>query len=571
MNTVQSYDTILTELEELRLKLQEANDTLDAIRNGQVDALVVKNGDGHQLYTLKSADQTYRVFIEKMKEGAVTLNHDEIILYSNSQFASMVGLPLAKATGLRFSDFIPTQSKESFRDLIERGWESDSKGEVLLINKNKELIPFLLSFTSLELDEGKALSIILTDLSVQKENERQLQQKNIQLEEARYALSKINEHLEELVTERTRELFLSREHFRFLADNIPVIVWTTRPDGNIDYYNKQWFEYTGLSFEQSVKSPESVIHPDDFEPARAAWQQAVTHAKTFEWEYRLKRAIDGAYRWHLGKGQAFRDKNDQIIAWFGTSTDIEDQKKEIERKDEFISVASHELKTPLTSLKGYLQLMQCQPHLPDDTKLYISKGNISINKLQHLINDLLDVSKIKSGKLEFDKNLVDLDVLVENCIENSSYMYPAYHIRKEGTGKVMVIGNAERLEQVIMNLVNNAVKYSPGIHDIIVRVETVKDCGKVSVIDQGVGMSAADQKRIFERFYRSDHNKFIASGLGMGLYISAEIIKEHDGTMSVSSRLNEGSVFSFSVPLAGAPPKKVSSSSRRKSSMNGRK
>jgi two-component system phosphate regulon sensor histidine kinase PhoR len=571
MKTGQSYDTTPAELEELRLKLQEATDTLEAIRTGQVDALVVKDGDGHQLYTLKSADQTYRVFIEKMKEGAVTLNRDEIILYSNSQFASMIGLPLAKAIGLRFSDFIADQSKEIFAGLIRKGWESDSKGEVLLINKNNDLIPFLLSFTSLELAEGQALSIILTDLSLQKENERQLQQKNIQLEEARRELTKINEHLEELVTERTRELFLSREHFRFLADNIPVIVWTARPDGSIDYFNKQWFEYTGLSFEQSIKSLDSIIHQDDLGPALKAWEEAVTKAKTFEREYRIKRAIDGAYRWHLGKGEAFRDEDGHIIAWFGTSTDIEDQKKEIERKDEFISVASHELKTPLTSLKGYLQLMQSQAHLPDDTKLYLSKGNISINKLQHLINDLLDVSKIKAGRLEFDKARVDLDTLVENCVENSNYMYPGYRFSKEGTGSVMIIGNAERLEQVIMNLVNNAVKYSPGNHSITVRIEQTNDCGKVSVIDKGVGMSAADQKRIFERFYRSDHNKFIASGLGMGLYISAEIIKEHNGSMSVSSKLNEGSVFSFSLPLADAPKKKARPTSKRKSSMNGQK
>jgi two-component system CheB/CheR fusion protein len=328
-----------------------------------------------------------------MKEGAVTLNRDEIILYSNSQFASMIGLQLAKVTGIRFTDFIAAESKESFQDLIKKGWESDSKGEVLLINKNNELIPFLLSFTSLELDEGQALSIILTDLSLQKENEKLLKQKNIQLEEARSALAKINENLEELVTERTRELFLSREHFRFLADNIPVIVWTTRPDGTTDYFNKQWFEYTGLSFEQSIKSLDGVIHPDDLNSAVAAWGEAIKYEKVFEQEYRLKRAIDGAYRWHLGKGQAFRDKDGHIIAWFGTSTDIEDQKKEIERKDEFISVASHELKTPLTSLKGYLQLMQSQAQLPDDTKLYISKGNMlfvrrSASQTSHLRCDV---------------------------------------------------------------------------------------------------------------------------------------------------------------------------------------
>jgi two-component system phosphate regulon sensor histidine kinase PhoR len=345
-------------------------------------------------------------------------------------------------------------------------------------------------------------------------------------------------------------LSVSREHFKFLADNIPVMVWTTRPDGSTDYLNKQWYEYTGLSFDQSKDSGwQSALHPDDFDSSVNAWKEAVEKQKKFEVEYRIKRAGDGTYRWHLGKGEPFKDETGNIVAWFGTSTDIEDQKKEIERKDEFISVASHELKTPLTSLKGYLQLMENQDHLPDDTKFYISRGNISINKLQHLINDLLDVSKIKAGKLEYDKNVIDLTALVNTCVENSSYMYPLYRIKKEIADDVVVIGNAERLEQVLMNLVNNSVKYSPDNKEITVCVEKNSTLAVVSVIDQGIGVSRADQKRVFERFYRAEENKFITSGLGMGLYISAEIIKEHNGKLTVKSKPNEGSVFSFSLPL----------------------
>ncbi len=551
MNEEKKYESLADELEEVRAQLLEANETIDAIRNGQVDALVVKNGNEHQLYTLKSADQTYRVFIEKMKEGAVTLNDDGIILYSNSQFASMVDLPLAKVIGLSFSDFIPDDSREIFKALLEQGWGSDSKGEISLKNKNNELVPFLLSFTSLELDEGKALSIILTDLSLQKETERQLKQNNVQLEEARLAGSKINERLEELVTERTHELFVSREHFKFLADNIPVMVWTARPDGATDYLNKQWYEYTGLSFEQSKDAGWLMaLHPDDLPFTISAWTESVQNHKKFEIEYRIKRA-DGEYRWHLGKGEPFKNESGNIVAWFGTSTNIEDQKKEIERKDEFISVASHELRTPLTSLKGYLQLMERQDELPDETKLYISKGNISVNKLQHLINDLLDASKIKAGKLQFEKTSINLARLVNTCVENSGYMYPSYTIKKELEEEVMVNGNEERLEQVVMNLVNNAVKYSPHNKTITVCLEKNNEQATVSVIDHGIGMSQADEKKVFERFYRAEDNKS-TPGLGMGLYIAAEIIKEHNGRMTVKSKPKGGSVFSFSIPLIGS-------------------
>ena len=156
MLSTKTYEELLAEMEELRIQLQEAQDSIEAIRTGQVDALVVRHENGHQLYTLKSADQTYRVFIEKMKEGAVTLDKNGVILYSNSQFASMIGIPLAMVIGMRFSDFVPSQFAKYFKELRDKGWQSDSKGEIHLRRNDNRNIPFILSFSSLELDEGKA-------------------------------------------------------------------------------------------------------------------------------------------------------------------------------------------------------------------------------------------------------------------------------------------------------------------------------------------------------------------------------------------------------------------------------
>lgn len=550
MLSVKSYEALQAEFEKLQLQLQEANETIEAIRSGEVDALVVTNGQEHQLYTLKSADQTYRVFIEKMKEGAVTLNREGLILYSNSQFATMVDMPLAKVIGLPITDFIPDKFQRAFQEIFEEGWESDSKGEISLINKNNQLIPFLLSVTSLELDDGSALSIILTDMTAQKENELQLKSKNEQLEQARLVVAKMNEELEDIVRIRTKDLFVSREHFKFLADNIPVIVWTTDGSGQADYFNKKWYEYTGLDFERSRGfGSQQVLHPDDLIQTAKAWTEAITNQTSFQFEYRIKRASDGQYRWHLGKGEPFKDETGNLVAWFGTSTDIEDQKKEIEKKDEFIGVASHELKTPLTSLKGYVQLIG-QTELPEPVKLYIEKANSSLNKLQHLINDLLDVSKIKAGRLKFDTTIFDLSELIKQCIENCRYIYPSHKLTEELEQNIMINGNEERLEQVLMNLINNAVKYSNGNKEIIVRAEKDNSTATVSIIDFGIGLSSEDQEKIFDRFFRVENNEAYIPGLGMGLYISSGIVKEHNGTLSVKSRLKEGSVFSFSLPLA---------------------
>lgn len=550
MVSEKSYEELLKEMEELRQQLLEAEDAIDAIRTGQVDALVVKNGTGHQLFTLKSADHTYRVFIEKMKEGAVTIDKNETILYSNSQFASTMGFPLTRIIGMSFSEFVPAESAGYFKSLIKKGWESDSKGEIQLRKKNNERTPFLLSFTSLELDEGKALSIILTDLTSQKETENQLQIKNELLEDARRNAALMNEELEETVKTRTRDLFMSREHFKFLADNIPVIVWTAKADGSTDYFNKQWFEYTGLSAEQSKgKEAQKVLHPDDLGSTIKAWEDAIKNKTSFHFEYRIRKASDGTFRWHLGKGEPFKDTNENVIAWFGTSMDIEDQKKELEKKDEFISMASHELKTPLSSLKGYVQLIGRQTTLPDPVNKYVQKANESINKLQHLINNLLDVSKIEAGKLIFTTEIFNLADSINSCIEDSNHIYGTYKIKAEVEPHLPVLGNSERLEQVLMNLIGNAVKYSPDHKEITVSGERKNNTVVVSVTDGGIGLAEEDQKKVFERFYRVDSDKF-SSGLGMGLYISSEIIKEHNGKMEIKSKPKQGATFSFSLPQA---------------------
>jgi two-component system phosphate regulon sensor histidine kinase PhoR len=550
MRTLDKKKDLTPEIEELRLQLQEANETINAIRTGQIDALVVTTEDGQQLYTLKSADHTYRVFIEKMKEGAVTLNEDDIILYSNSRFAAMVDLPLSQVLGVPFNRFIPDECAQEFKRLLRAAWNSDSKGEIFLKKNDGQIIPVLLSFTSLELDEGRSLSVILTDLTRQKETENQLKLKNGQLEEVRRNIAKLNEELEDIVKERTKDLLMSREYFKFLADNIPVIIWTADTEGKLDYVNRRWNEYTGFDLEESRTKQSELVHPDDLEASSTAWRQAIKDKEKYEHEFRFKRTSDGAFRWHYAQAIPFKDEQGNITAWIGTSIDIEDQKQKLEKKDEFIGVASHELKTPLTSLKGYLQLMGIQENLPASVKSYISKANISLTKLQRLVEELLDVSRIKAGKLEFSKHIFNLTELINQCVEDSRIMYPLYTIKKEFEENIMVLGNEERLEQVFMNLINNAVKYSPENRNIIVRAEEDGVSAIVSVTDFGVGMSEQEQKLVFERFYRVNGNNYLTPGLGMGLYIASEIIKEHNGEMKVKSKLNQGSVFSFSLPLA---------------------
>ena len=203
--THKTIDELQKEAEELRAQLAEANETIEAIRTGQIDALVVQGKDGHQLYTLKSADQTYRVFIEKMTEGAVTLNQQRIILYCNSQFASMVNRSLSNVIGTSFEEFVAREHRDQYQVLFEECWSTDCKGEVGLIAGNNQTT-VQLSLTTLELEEGTSLSIILTDLTAQKRTQQLLKENNLQLEEMNRALEVSNHDLQQFASIASHDL-----------------------------------------------------------------------------------------------------------------------------------------------------------------------------------------------------------------------------------------------------------------------------------------------------------------------------------------------------------------------------
>ncbi|MGN6296722.1 MAG: PAS domain-containing sensor histidine kinase [Ginsengibacter sp.] len=545
------------QLTELRHQLDEANETIEAIRTGQIDALVVKRPNGHQLYTLKTADQTYRVFIEKMREGAVTLNREGVVLYSNSRFASMVNLPLTKIIGSYFKDYVKEVELTVFDNLFKKGWKKECKGEINISPKEKATIPVLLSLTSLELDEGVALSIIITDLSDQKDIEKQLRENNKLLEVAKSYAEKLNNELEARVAERTQELLTSREHFKFLADTIPVIVWTASAKGEYDYFNRQWYNYTGFSPEDSRQQDwKSAIHADDRAKTMTKWNDSVRDSVPFKMENRL-RAADGTYRWHLMNALPFKSSEGKVVAWFGVSTDIEEQKKNLQKKDEFISMASHELKTPVTSLKAYTEIMVMDATMKGNKEelAMLKKMEKQLNKLTRLIGDLLDVSRANAGELSYDFEIIDFNELVRETI-SVIQLTTKHKLEMKLASSAKVEADKNRLAQVIINLVSNAIKYSPAADRVIIRSEIINDNAKLCVQDFGIGIPLPEQEKLFNRFTRIGENTY--PGLGLGLYISKEIVKRHFGTINVKSAEGKGSVFCFSIPVASSKSKKVS-------------
>jgi len=550
-----AYEELLNKNNELQWRLDEANEMLEAIRTGQVDTLVVKNGETHNLYTLKTADHTYRVFIEKMSEGAVTIDESGFILYCNSSFNALVQAPAEKVTGVPFENFIAEESKPAYRKLIKRAWTKDTKEELFIKGYNGKGTCCLCSFAAIDMDWGHSLSVIVTDLTTQKATQTHLISQNEKLEAAQNIVIQQKDELETIVKERTKDLSVSRGNLKLLADHITQMTWTCMPDGRVNFFNERWYEYTALGFEQSMGWGWcETIHSDDIESFMDNYREALQTGGVFEAENRYRRGKDGVYRWHLNRAMPLRNESGEIILWVGTATDIEEQKRELERKDEFIGVASHELKTPLTSLKGYLQLilLHKKDDLPETVKQYINKAVIALGKLQFLVDDLLDMSKIKAGRLSYNMDVVNLKDVVTSCVDNAIHMNPAYTFEIENSDDLMIKGNAERIEQVLMNLINNAVKYSNGSRMVIIRSFKYGDCARVGVTDFGIGLSEEQKLKVFERFYRVEDKKNMTSGLGMGLYISSEIIHMHNGKIGVESKAGEGSTFYFDLPLEEA-------------------
>lgn len=231
--------------------------------------------------------------------------------------------------------------------------------------------------------------------------------------------------------------------------------------------------------------------------------------------------------------------------------EIEFRKQAEHKKDEFISIASHELKTPLTSVKGYIQLLQRSINKDDKVTAqnHLNKASIQLEKLNDLIVDLLDISKIESGKLKFNMQSFCADNMVNNAIEMLQQNYSDFKITKLGKTEEMIFGDEVRLEQVVINFITNAIKYAPGTNQVNVTINIKDGQLYLAVKDFGIGIGAEQQQKIFDKFYRVEENSNRFNGLGIGLYICSEIIKRHGGTIGVNSVLDEGSEFYFIIPI----------------------
>lgn len=282
-------------------------------------------------------------------------------------------------------------------------------------------------------------------------------------------------------------------------------------------------------------------------------EKAIVKGESYSVEHPVIGFHDQKLRWLKALGKLNRDSKKQASYFSGVLLDITEQKQDEQRKNDFIGMVSHELKTPLTSLSAYVQMLHAKAKRSEDSFSAgaLDKVNIQVKKMATLINGFLNVSRLESGKIHLSKEDFRLDKLVSEMVEETTQTTLGHNITLLPCEPITVNADQDKIGSVISNLLSNAVKYSPKSTNITVCCEINNDMARVSVKDEGLGIKPQDIEKLFERYYRVDSKQTqTISGFGIGLYLCAEIIQRHDGKIWVESEPNEGSTFYFSLPLA---------------------
>jgi two-component system, sensor histidine kinase and response regulator len=379
----------------------------------------------------------------------------------------------------------------------------------------------------------------------------------------------------------------SEAWFRFLANAMPQIVWTARPDGYCDYLNHRCEEYTGIPVAEMLGAGWlSSVHPDDRDGAAASWMANVEAGRDHDIEFRL-RGTDGRYRWFMTRGLPVRDESGQIVKWLGTCTDIDEQRRaeEAERrakeaaeaasraKSEFLANVSHEIRTPMNAILGMTELALDTP-LTREQREYLAIVKSSADALLQVINDLLDFSKIEAGKLELDHADFSLRHVLGETLR-------ALALRAHRKGLELacrippevpdaLIGDAGRLRQVLLNLIGNAIKFTEQ-GEVVVRVEAGVESTSsepdpsvpgsppsqvlhFAISDTGIGIPREKQGKIFQAFEQGDNATTRRyEGTGLGLSIAARLVALMGGQITVESEPGRGSTFRFTAEFGSEP------------------
>ena len=485
---------------------------------------------------LEKARDRYVDFYDLAPVGYLTLDHHGLIVEANLTGAAMLGVARSQLMQRSFAHFVdPVHSERWHQHFPAIQGNSKESFELRLRCENGSTIHIRLDSLSLTNTEGETIArMVLTDIS-----------------ESMRAKDELREN---------------EEKFRTLAEAIPQMVWITRPDGKNVYFNQQWVDYTGLTLEQSLghgwRKP---FHPDDRQQAWDAWQHAMQTGSIYSIECRLRRA-DGIYHWWLVRGVPQRNELGNIINWFGTCTDITEQKKTEEQlleslqqlgekeraKTRFLAAAGHDLRQPVTAANLFVYaLKNSQP--TDQQRELIEKLDQSMKAFSDLLKQLLDISKFDAGVVKPQNSTFNLselcDWLEQTFAENALNRKLKFHQFFSTKQTLLVHTDIGLLRSVLMNLVSNAIKFTRR-GGILISARPRGNRVLLQVWDTGIGISPAHLPLVFDEFYQvANQQRNRGAGLGLGLSICQRTIALLGGKIICRSQAGQGSVFEFSLPL----------------------
>jgi two-component system CheB/CheR fusion protein len=533
-----SDENLLTaELEDLRARLGEAEEMVRAIRRGEVDALVVQGSQGDQVFTLKGADHSYRIFLEEMHEGAATLTADGVILYCNRRFATIVGTPLEDIIGGSVFRFVREAERSELESVLGAGLLGTGKGELAFVGGDRP-VPVYLAASALPLDEVEAVCLVVTDLTEQKRNQ--------EIVAAEKLARSIFEHATEAIVvcdTEERVLRASLAAWRLCVRD-PV----------------------GKIFSEAF--PLAVDRPED--------RPAIPFAELFSGQ--VVQGIEASLTLETGEVCRFQVSAGPLLAPGGvigcvlTLTDITARRHaelEVDRarreaeaanqaKDHFLATLSHELRTPLTPVLAVVSGLQEDSRLPEDVRQHLGMVRRNVELEARLIDDMLDLTRVSRGKLELHREVADLRQVIDHALQTASGDLLAKRLRLVldlAAGDHALWADTPRLIQVFWNLFSNAVKFTPPEGTIAVRSWREETAAGpqlvVEVADTGIGIEPEVLRDIFDAFQQGEQaitRRY--GGLGLGLAISKAIVELHGGRLGArSAGKGQGSVFSVRVPV----------------------
>ena len=359
---------------------------------------------------------------------------------------------------------------------------------------------------------------------------------------------------------RERERISSAARYQHLMDVVPQCLWVCAPDGEVTLVNRRLEEYTGQSLRAvRARGYRDFVHPDDQKTFDEAWTRSLSTLDSFSCQHRL-RAADSSHRWFLASGVVERSPSGGPAAWVCTATDIDQQKlieeglrHLAEEQEAFVASASHELRTPLAAVKMQAQLLRrrLKGSLDENSERGLETISRQSDRMARLVQDMLDLTRLQTGRLSLEIGSFDLASNLLDWCARLQQTTTKHKVNLVAPASLVINGDAQRIEQVVINLINNAIRYSPAGGAIDVSLSVHPDDPlrvRFSVRDHGVGIPPEKQGAIFRRFGRAHGSAY--GGLGLGLTIAHGIVEQHGGTISVASSGVEGEGTTFTVELA---------------------